>query len=69
MQDKRDMTIKELAKDCRTIEDVHAMLKICSATPFSSCLKQKWMLIWAMPNIILTAITREIVGMGIAKRR
>lgn len=27
MQDKRDMTIKELAKDCRTIEDVHVMLK------------------------------------------
>ncbi|WP_425341304.1 transposase [Brevibacillus borstelensis] len=27
MQDKRDMTIKELAKDCRTIEDVHEMLK------------------------------------------
>ncbi|MGG1474523.1 IS256 family transposase, partial [Brevibacillus agri] len=27
MQDKRDMTIKELAKDCRTIEDVHTMLK------------------------------------------
>lgn len=27
MQDKRDLTIKELAKDCRTIEDVHEMLK------------------------------------------
>ncbi|EST55244.1 hypothetical protein T458_08080 [Brevibacillus panacihumi W25] len=27
MQDKRDLTIKELAKDCRTIEDVHVMLK------------------------------------------
>lgn len=27
MQDKRDLTIKELAKDCHTIEDVHVMLK------------------------------------------
>lgn len=27
MQDKGDMTIKELAKDCRTIEDLLAMLK------------------------------------------
>ncbi|HAU31939.1 MAG TPA: IS256 family transposase, partial [Desulfotomaculum sp.] len=27
MQDLQDKTIKELAKDCRTVEDVHEMLK------------------------------------------
>jgi transposase-like protein len=27
MQDLQDKTIRELAKDCRTVEDVHEMLK------------------------------------------
>ncbi|ALS25089.1 hypothetical protein IJ22_48270 [Paenibacillus naphthalenovorans] len=27
MQDAKDKTLKELAKDCRTVEDVHEMLK------------------------------------------
>lgn len=27
MQDLQDKTIKELAKDCRTVDDVHEMLK------------------------------------------
>jgi len=27
MQDLQDKTIRELAKNCRTVEDVHEMLK------------------------------------------
>jgi|GEM_PF-2999950 len=68
MQDKRDLTIKELAKDCRTIEDVHEMLKNLFRDTIQQLFEAKMDDHWAMRNIVPMAIIREIVGMGIAKQ-
>ncbi|PHJ37270.1 hypothetical protein P378_17235 [Desulforamulus profundi] len=78
MQDLQDKTIKELAKDCRTVDDVHEMLK----NLFKDTLQQIFeaeieehlgientALMAIIPVTVVTAITRKLSKPSLVKQR
>lgn len=64
MQDIRDLTIKELAKDCHSIEDVHVMLKDLFRDSIQQFFEAEMDDHLATTNIVPTVTILEIVEMA-----
>lgn len=69
MQNLKNMTIRELASQCETVDDIHAMIRDLFKETLQQVFEAEIEDHLGYTNMILKVIIREIVEMGIVKRQ